>query len=70
MGIAWLDEDDKRLWKGSEAPRNATLIPSVRTFTDSKFGVNHYRGSALLEHYKGSLLQGIRHKDEEILIYS
>ncbi|RWV83041.1 hypothetical protein BHE74_00048440, partial [Ensete ventricosum] len=48
--------------------RNAALIPSVRTFTDSKLRVNLYRGSALFEHYRGSLLQGIRHKVEERLI--
>ncbi|RWW62932.1 hypothetical protein BHE74_00029911, partial [Ensete ventricosum] len=56
--------------KGSETPRNAALIPSVRTLTDSKLEVDRYRGSALLEHYMGSLLQGIRHKVKEILIYS
>ncbi|RRT45702.1 hypothetical protein B296_00054932, partial [Ensete ventricosum] len=44
--------------EGHEAPRNASLIPSVRTLTDSKLGVDLCRGSALLEHYRGSLLQG------------
>ncbi|RWW41371.1 hypothetical protein BHE74_00053149, partial [Ensete ventricosum] len=44
--------------EGHEAPRNASLIPSVRTLADSKLGVDLCRGSALLEHYRGSLLQG------------
>ncbi|RRT44001.1 hypothetical protein B296_00048212 [Ensete ventricosum] len=45
--------------------KNVALIPSVRTFADSKLGVDLHRGSALLKHYRGSLLQGIRHKAEE-----
>ncbi|RWW76178.1 hypothetical protein BHE74_00015748 [Ensete ventricosum] len=32
---------------------------------DSKLGVDLYRGSALLEHYRGSLLQCIQHKAEK-----
>ncbi|RWV86276.1 hypothetical protein GW17_00051846 [Ensete ventricosum] len=44
---------------------NAALIPSIRTLADSKLGVDLYRVSALLEHYRGSLLQGIRHKAKE-----
>ncbi|RRT57833.1 hypothetical protein B296_00003788, partial [Ensete ventricosum] len=43
----------------------ASLIPSVRTLIDSKLRVDLYRGSALLEYYRGFLLQGIRHKGEE-----
>ncbi|RWW17941.1 hypothetical protein BHE74_00023404 [Ensete ventricosum] len=35
---------------------NTTLIPSVRTLADSKLGGAHYRGSASLELYRGSLL--------------
>ncbi|RWW16988.1 hypothetical protein GW17_00019101, partial [Ensete ventricosum] len=45
--------------KGSEALRNTAPIPSVRTLIDSKLGVDLYRGSALLELYRGSLLQGL-----------
>ncbi|RRT71256.1 hypothetical protein B296_00013250, partial [Ensete ventricosum] len=32
--------------KGSKAPRNAALIPSVRTLADFKLGIDLYRGSA------------------------
>ncbi|RWV95910.1 hypothetical protein BHE74_00051169, partial [Ensete ventricosum] len=55
--------------KGSEAPRNAALIPSVRTLPESKLGVDLYKGSALLEHCKGSLLQSIRPWLNKRLIY-
>ncbi|RWV77869.1 hypothetical protein BHE74_00009095 [Ensete ventricosum] len=54
-----VDEDDGQLWKGREVLRNASLIPSVRTIVDSKLGVDLYRGSALLEHYRAFLLEGI-----------
>ncbi|RWW38578.1 hypothetical protein BHE74_00056180, partial [Ensete ventricosum] len=65
--LRWLDEDDGRLWKDSEALRNVALIQSVRTLTDSKLDL--CSGTALLEHYRGSLLQSIRHKAEERLMY-
>ncbi|RZR83070.1 hypothetical protein BHM03_00009618 [Ensete ventricosum] len=37
--------------------KNVALIPSVRTLVDSKLGGDHYKGSASLELYRGSLLQ-------------
>ncbi|RRT67158.1 hypothetical protein B296_00032018 [Ensete ventricosum] len=43
--------------EGQRDAKNATLIPSVRTLADSKLGGDHYRGSASLELYRGSLLQ-------------
>ncbi|RWW01741.1 hypothetical protein GW17_00035204, partial [Ensete ventricosum] len=49
--------------------KNVTLIPSIRTITDSKLEINLFRRSALMELYRGSLLLGIRHKTEERLIY-
>ncbi|RWV95494.1 hypothetical protein BHE74_00050758 [Ensete ventricosum] len=49
--------------------KNATLIPSVRTLTDSKLGGDHYRGSVSLELYKGSLLQIATQRLQKILFY-
>ncbi|RRT82858.1 hypothetical protein B296_00018756 [Ensete ventricosum] len=42
--------------------KNTTVILSDRTLTDSKIEVDLYRGSILLEHYMGSLLQVIGYK--------
>ncbi|RWW87593.1 hypothetical protein BHE74_00003564 [Ensete ventricosum] len=43
--------------EGQQDTKNATLIPSVRPLVNSKLGGDHYRGSASLELYRGSLLQ-------------
>ena len=43
--------------EGQRDAKNAALIPSVRTLTDSKLGVDLLRGSASLELYRGSSLQ-------------
>ncbi|RRT77749.1 hypothetical protein B296_00008357 [Ensete ventricosum] len=43
--------------EGQRDANNATLIPSVRTLTDSKFAGDHYKGLASLELYRVSLLQ-------------
>ncbi|RWW78274.1 hypothetical protein BHE74_00013504 [Ensete ventricosum] len=43
--------------EGQRDAKNSALIPSVRTLRDSKLGGDHYRGSASLELYRGSLLQ-------------
>ncbi|RZS12481.1 hypothetical protein BHM03_00043942 [Ensete ventricosum] len=37
--------------------KNAAMISSVRTLTDSKLGGEDYRGSSSLELYRVSLLQ-------------
>ncbi|RWV93658.1 hypothetical protein BHE74_00020080 [Ensete ventricosum] len=41
--------------EGQRCAKNAALIPSDRTLADSKLGGDHYRGSASLELYRGSL---------------
>ncbi|RRT65797.1 hypothetical protein B296_00038772 [Ensete ventricosum] len=43
--------------EGWRDAKNVALIPSVRTLVDSKLGGDHYKGSASLELYRGSLLQ-------------
>ncbi|RWV82192.1 hypothetical protein GW17_00056325 [Ensete ventricosum] len=57
--------DDGGRLEGQGSTKIIALIPSVRNLTDSKLGVDLYRGLALLERYRGSLLQGIWHKAEE-----
>ncbi|RRT49586.1 hypothetical protein B296_00041725, partial [Ensete ventricosum] len=42
--------------EGQRDPKNTALIPSVRTFVDSKLGGDLYRGSTSLELYRGSSL--------------
>ncbi|RWW12213.1 hypothetical protein BHE74_00021631 [Ensete ventricosum] len=39
--------------EGQRDAKNVALIPSIRTLADSKLGVDHYRGSASLEFYRG-----------------
>ncbi|RRT54995.1 hypothetical protein B296_00048774, partial [Ensete ventricosum] len=51
--------------EGQRGTKIATLIPSDRTLADSKLRVDLYRGSTLLECYRGSLFQSIQHKVEE-----
>ena len=41
--------------EGQRDAKNAALIPGVRTLTDSKHGVDLFRGSASLELYRGFL---------------
>ncbi|RWV93844.1 hypothetical protein GW17_00043667 [Ensete ventricosum] len=43
--------------EGQRDVKNSTMIPCVRTLADSKLEGDHYRGSASLELYRGSLLQ-------------
>ncbi|RWW59901.1 hypothetical protein BHE74_00033138 [Ensete ventricosum] len=43
--------------EGQRDAENAALLPCVRTLADSKLRGDHYRGSASLELYRGSLLQ-------------
>ncbi|RRT76202.1 hypothetical protein B296_00010649 [Ensete ventricosum] len=56
--------------KGQRNAKNAALISSVRTLTDSKLGSDHYRGSTSLELYRGSLLQIAAQRLQKILFYS
>ncbi|RWV96652.1 hypothetical protein GW17_00040620 [Ensete ventricosum] len=49
--------------EGQRDAKNAALIPSVRTLSDSKLGGDLYRGSASLKLYRGSSLLGFLHKD-------
>ncbi|RRT68548.1 hypothetical protein B296_00012356 [Ensete ventricosum] len=56
--------------EGQRDAKNIALIPSVRTLADSMFGGDHYRGSASLELYRGSLLQIVAQKLYKILFYS
>ena len=39
--------------EGQRDAKNTALIPGVRTLADSKLGVDHFRGSASLELYRG-----------------
>ncbi|RZS23201.1 hypothetical protein BHM03_00056106 [Ensete ventricosum] len=55
--------------EGQQDAKNAALILSVRTLTDFKLGGDHYRGSASLELYKGSLLQIAAQRLQKILFY-
>ncbi|RWV88473.1 hypothetical protein GW17_00049436 [Ensete ventricosum] len=41
----------------------------VRTLADSKLGGDHYKGSASLELYRGSLLQIAAQRLQKILFY-
>ncbi|RWV80263.1 hypothetical protein BHE74_00053751 [Ensete ventricosum] len=43
--------------EGQRDAKNTALISNVRTLVYSKLGGDHYRGSASLELYRGSLLQ-------------
>ncbi|RZS18944.1 hypothetical protein BHM03_00051270 [Ensete ventricosum] len=43
--------------EGQRDAKNAALIQSVRTIVDSKLGGDHYKGSASLKLYRGSLVQ-------------
>ncbi|RWW13796.1 hypothetical protein BHE74_00006233 [Ensete ventricosum] len=49
--------------------KNVAPIPSVGTLADSKLEGDHYRGSASLELYKGSLLQLAAQWLQKILFY-
>ncbi|RWW54776.1 hypothetical protein BHE74_00038654, partial [Ensete ventricosum] len=44
--------------EGQRDIKNAALIPSVGTLTNSKFGGDLYRGLASIELYRGSSLLG------------
>ncbi|RWW42869.1 hypothetical protein BHE74_00051540 [Ensete ventricosum] len=55
--------------EGQQDAKNAALILSVRTLIDFKLGGDHYRGSASLELYKGSLLQIAAQMLQKILFY-
>ncbi|RWW03779.1 hypothetical protein BHE74_00030921 [Ensete ventricosum] len=55
--------------EGQQDTKNTALIPSVRTLADSKFGGDHYRGSASLELYRRSLLQIAAQRLQKILFY-
>ncbi|RWW56310.1 hypothetical protein BHE74_00036979 [Ensete ventricosum] len=55
--------------EGQRDAMNVALIPSVRTLVDSKLGDDHYRRSAFLELYRGSLLQIIAQRLQKILFY-
>ncbi|RZR82557.1 hypothetical protein BHM03_00009006 [Ensete ventricosum] len=55
--------------EGQRDAKNAALIPSVRTLADFKLGGDHYRGSASLELYRGSLLQIVVQRLQKILFY-
>ncbi|RRT41802.1 hypothetical protein B296_00055867 [Ensete ventricosum] len=56
--------------KGQRDTKNVALIPSVITLVDSKLGGDHYRGSASLELYRGSLLQIATQRLQKIIFYS
>ena len=55
--------------EGQRDTKNATLIPGVRTLVDSKLGVDLFRGSASLEHYRGSSLQAAAQRLQKRFIY-
>ncbi|RRT45888.1 hypothetical protein B296_00018277 [Ensete ventricosum] len=55
--------------EGQRDTKNAVLIPCLRTLVDSKLRDNHYRGSASLELYRGSLLQLDAQRLQKILFY-
>ena len=55
--------------EGQRDTKNAALIPGVRTFTDSKLGVDLFRGSASLELYRGSSLQVTAQRLQKRFIY-
>ncbi|RRT36713.1 hypothetical protein B296_00030146 [Ensete ventricosum] len=55
--------------EGQQDAKNVALIPSVRTLADSKLGGDHYKGSASLELYRGSLLQIAVQRLQKILFY-
>ncbi|RRT41536.1 hypothetical protein B296_00039758 [Ensete ventricosum] len=54
--------------EGQRDAKNVALIPSVRTLADFKLGGDHYRGSASLELYRGSLLQIVVQRLQKILL--
>ncbi|RWW78287.1 hypothetical protein BHE74_00013496 [Ensete ventricosum] len=56
--------------EGQRDAKNDALIPSVRTIVDSELGGDHYRGSASLELYRGSLHQIAAQRLQKILFYS
>ncbi|RWV80079.1 hypothetical protein GW17_00058697 [Ensete ventricosum] len=43
--------------EGQRDAKKTTLIPNIRTLMNSKLGGDHYRGSASMRLYRGSLLQ-------------
>ncbi|RWW20391.1 hypothetical protein BHE74_00001611 [Ensete ventricosum] len=55
--------------EGQRDTKNTALISSVRTLMGSKLGGDHYRGSASLELYRGSLLQLAAQRLQKILFY-
>ncbi|RWW49544.1 hypothetical protein BHE74_00044275 [Ensete ventricosum] len=55
--------------EGQRDTKNVALIPSVRTLVDSKLGGDHYRGSASLELYRGSLLQIATQRLQKVIFY-
>ncbi|RRT63482.1 hypothetical protein B296_00021875 [Ensete ventricosum] len=55
--------------EGQRNAKNAALIPSDRTLADSKLEGDHYRGSASLELYRGSLFQLAAQRLQKILFY-
>ncbi|RRT68707.1 hypothetical protein B296_00007338 [Ensete ventricosum] len=55
--------------EGQRDAKNIAMILSVRTLVDSKLGGDHYRGSASLELYRGSLLQIAAQKLQKIFLY-
>ncbi|RWW86408.1 hypothetical protein BHE74_00004817 [Ensete ventricosum] len=54
--------------EGQRDAKNAALILSARTLVDSKLEGDHYRGSASLELYRGSL-QITSQRLQKILFY-
>ncbi|RRT32867.1 hypothetical protein GW17_00061340 [Ensete ventricosum] len=54
--------------EGQRDAKNAALIPSVRTLADSKLRGDHYRGSASLDLYKGSL-QIVAQRLQKVFFY-
>ncbi|RWV97635.1 hypothetical protein GW17_00039564 [Ensete ventricosum] len=55
--------------EGQRDTKNVALIPCVRTLVDSKLGGDHYRGSASLELYRGSLLQIATQRLQKVIFY-
>ncbi|RWW59814.1 hypothetical protein BHE74_00033226 [Ensete ventricosum] len=54
--------------EGQPDAKNAAMIPSVRTLTNTKLGSDHYRGSAS-ELYRSSLLKIAAQRLQKILFY-
>ncbi|RWW07964.1 hypothetical protein GW17_00028622 [Ensete ventricosum] len=54
--------------EGQPDAKNAAMISSVRTLTNTKLGSDHYRGSAS-ELYRSSLLKIAAQRLQKILFY-